>query len=679
MENLKKLILQKGSRRLVIFLILNYRYLRKSKNLIKTFFFTIKAIFKFYIPSKRITRGKQIQKLFKRINIEINEDEKFVYSIDEFKTLYRKGRIIDNTTIDYSKVLNTSIEKLKKEYKQLQESEYKNNEIETLNAIEELINREISAIEKSKKENKEQIINYFERMKSVEVQSFEEALQRILFYHQMLWQTGHVLSGLGRLDKILNDIYIKEKEEGKINKKIAKENIKEFMKILHNKCWYKSNVLIGDTGQIIILGGKEKDGSYFFNDLTYLFIEATQELQIPEPKVLLRVTKETPRELIEKAVQCIKTGVGSPLISNDDVVIPKLKEFGYGEDSYNYVTSACWEPLIPGKSIAPNNIDSLVFIEPLNKMLENEELNQIKDIDIFLEKYKEYLQNYIKNFIKDINEIEWELAPLVSLFVDGTKENMKDVSLGSAVYHNCGLTTVSLSNTVNSIYNIKKLVFEEKKYTLLELNRLRKENFETNENVLKELKEQENRFGVNNKEIIELTNQITEYANEVLEKEKNVWGGKIKIGFSAPTYIIKSQNCEASFDGRKKGEPFGVHISSDKENLPYTELIEFSANLDYSGHRFNGNVVDFMISPNFMEDNFDKIVDFFITSIKIGFFQMQVNVVSSETLIKAKKNPQDYPNLIVRVWGFSAYFNELPEEYKDLLIERALKSEGKSY
>ena len=148
MENLKKLILQKGSRRLVIFLILNYRYLRKSKNLIKTFFFTIKAIFKFYIPSKRITRGKQIQKLFKRINIEINEDEKFVYSIDEFKTLYRKGRIIDNTTIDYSKVLNTSIEKLKKEYKQLQESEYKNNEIETLNAIEELINREISAIEK---------------------------------------------------------------------------------------------------------------------------------------------------------------------------------------------------------------------------------------------------------------------------------------------------------------------------------------------------------------------------------------------------------------------------------------------------------------------------------------------------------------------------------------------------
>ena len=86
-----------------------------------------------------------------------------------------------------------------------------------------------------------------------------------------------------------------------------------------------------------------------------------------------------------------------------------------------------------------------------------------------------------------------------------------------------------------------------------------------------------------------------------------------------------------------------------------------------------------MISPDFMTNHFEKIVDFLMSSIKIGFFQMQMNVVSSETLIKAKENPEEYSNLIVRVWGFSAYFNELPEEYQNLLIERALKSEGKSY
>ena len=84
-----------------------------------------------------------------------------------------------------------------------------------------------------------------------------------------------------------------------------------------------------------------------------------------------------------------------------------------------------------------------------------------------------------------------------------------------------------------------------------------------------------------------------------------------------------------------------------------------------------------MVSPSFIEKNEDKFIDFIVSSIRIGFFEMQMNVVSSETLIKAKAHPSEFPNLIVRVWGFSAYFNDLPESYKDVLIERALKSEGK--
>ena len=163
-----------------------------------------------------------------------------------------------------------------------------------------------------------------------------------------------------------------------------------------------------------------------------------------------------------------------------------------------------------------------------------------------------------------------------------------------------------------------------------------------------------------------------------IKNKKNKFGGEIKFGFSAPTYIMQSIDAPASFDGRKNGEPFGVHISSDKASVPYTELIQFATKLKYDGHRFNGNVIDFMITPNFIEDNFDKMVDFIILSISLGFFQMQMNVTSSDILIKAKANPREYENLIVRVWGFSAYFIDLPDNYKDLLIERALKNEGKS-
>lgn len=86
-----------------------------------------------------------------------------------------------------------------------------------------------------------------------------------------------------------------------------------------------------------------------------------------------------------------------------------------------------------------------------------------------------------------------------------------------------------------------------------------------------------------------------------------------------------------------------------------------------------------MVTPSFIENNEEKFIDFLMLSINVGFFEMQMNVVSSEILIRAKENPKEFPNLIVRVWGFSSYFNDLPEEYKDVLIERALRSEGKSY
>ena len=679
MEKLKKIILEKGSNKFITYLLLINKYKRGSKSIIKTLIFAIKALFRFYISNTKLPIEIQIEKLFNKIKIEINENEEFIYSIDEYKTIITDGRMIDNTTIDYGRVLNTSIKQLKKENSKLAEGDYKKRQEITINAIDNLIDREIKSINKSKLKNKEEILKYFERMRTEKVETFSEALQRILFYNQILWQVNHSLAGLGRLDKILDKIYEKQKAKCEIDREKAKQQIKAFIEILHNKYWLKSNVLMGDTGQIIILGGKEENGDYFCNDLTYIFIEVIKELQIPDPKVLLRVSEKTPRDLIELSLECIKTGVGCPLLSNDEIVIKNLIKAGYGKDSYNYVTSACWEPLIAGKSVAQNNIDSLVWIEPLNTMLEQEDLEKIESYEQLLEKYKKYLQKYIKDFIKEINQIKWEKAPLLSLFVEGTNESLKDVSEGGAVYNDCGLTTVSLSNTINAIYNIKKVVFEDKEYTLNELNKIRKENYEHYVEVLEKLKKQPNRFGTDEKEIIELTNKVTEYANEILEKSKNIWGEKIKIGYSAPTYIIKSENCEASFDGRRNGDPFGVHISSDKASVAYTELIQFAAKLNYDGYRFNGNVIDFMITPSFIENHFDKIVDFLILSIPLGFFQIQMNVTSSDILIKAKANPKEYENLIVRVWGFSAYFNDLPENYKDLLIERALKNEGKIY
>lgn len=680
MQVIKNFIIQHVSKTFLAYMILVYRYNRKYKNILKTLIFSIKALFHFYVPNKKLLKGTQIRKLFNKVKIEINEKDRFVYNIDIFKTIHRDNRIMDNVTVDYSKVLNLSLNEMKKMNENMEDCDYKNGQRDLLIGIEEYIDRECKEIEKSNINDKKKLIQYLKNIKDKKAIGFEESIQRILFFNQLLWQVGHGLNGLGRLDKILGDRYEQDLKSGKITRQDAKDMIKDFMKIIHQKFWYKSNVLMGDTGQIIILGGKELDGSYFCNDLTYIFIEAMEEVQLPDPKVFLRVTDKVPRDLMELSLRCIKTGIGCPLFSNDDVIIPILIDFGYDkQDAYNYVTAACWEPLMVGKAVEQNNIDSIVYLTPLTEMLEKEDLDKIETYNQFVCKYKEYLKQYIINFVKELNEITWEEAPLLSLLTDDCNEKLMDVAYGGSKYNNYGATSVSLGTVVNSLYNIKKFVFDEKEYSLKDINEIRKNNFENNEELLNKLKQQPVRYGIDNEEIIDLTNEITGFVDEVLDTQKNRLGGKIKFGFSAPTYIIKAGTSPASFDGRKNGEAFGVHISSDKPSVAYTELIQFASKLDYDNHRFNGNVIDFMITPSFIESNFDKMVDFLILSITLGFFQMQMNVTSSDILIKAKANPKEYENLIVRVWGFSAYFNDLPESYKDLLIERALKNEGKSY
>lgn len=617
----------------------------------------------FYTPSLKQTKGKQIKDLFKNINISIPE-KGFIFTLDPWKCLNYENMLIGNITVDYSKILNNSIEDLKIKYNI--DDEFSSNQIDALESFEILIDREINALKISNRKDKLEYINYLKNIKSKKVSSFKEALQRILFYNQILWQTNHPLMGLGRLDFILNDVYKKDS----ITKKEAFELIKDFIIKLHSYYYYKSNELAGDTGQIIVLGGLNDDGSYFCNDLTFLFMDALKELQLPDPKIIFRYSDNTPNSLIELAVGTMATGIGSPLFSNDDVIIKKLIDFGYKKkDSYNYVVSACWEPAPLGKGLELNNVNCIIFLKPLNDLLDAEDLSKYSTFDVFFDDYKKYLKDYVNQIIDTINGYVWEVDPIISLFIENKGE---DVSKGGAVYNNYGLTSVSLSNTVNSLYNIKKLVFDEQKYSFEELNNNRKDNFENSE-LLNELKNY-NKFGRDDTEIIAITNEITQYADNVFDSEKTRYGGKFKFGLSAPTYISSSLNMSASLDGRKDFEPFNVHISLD-DNKDYTEIMHFASKLDYTNHKFNGNVVDFMVAPDFIDKNFNKFVDFIKMSLNMGVFQMQLNVVSSKILVDAQKYPDKYPNLIVRVWGFSSYFNDLPIEYQNMLIKRAIDNE----
>lgn len=634
------------------------------------------------IVKTKVIKGKnkkeQFQELLKKVEIgECKKENKFYYNIDIFTIPYTENDIIGNLTIDYRQILEKSLNNYKDEViKNEKNEEFCKTKLALIETIEDFINRIIKELREQQCDEK--IIKNLENIKSNKANNFEEALQRILFFNQLLWQAGHYLNGLGRLDLILEQYYVRDIENDILNKEEAKSLIKEFLEELHKDYYFKSNTLSGDTGQIIVIGGTSVDGEYQCNEITYMLIDIVKELQLPDPKLLLRVSSKTPRDLIEKAVDCIQTGIGCPLLANDDTIINKLVEFGYEkEESYNYVTSACWEPLIAGKALDQNNEASIVFMNPLQELLDKEPLEEIKSFDEFLEKYKTFLKKYLESIINKINNKKYEEAPLLSLFYEECLINNKDISEGGAKYNNNGFTGVGLANLVNSLINIKKFVFEEKEISICELRKITADNFENNEEWLRKLKSHKLKYGIDNEDIIELVNYIIKYTSSVILENKNQFGCKYKFGLSSPSYIDASKDFPASFDGRKKGEPFAVHISSDASNA-YTELMQFASKLDYNENRFNGNVIDFFITPNFIKDNFNKFVDFIMLSIKLGFFEMQMNVISSKILIEARKNPEKFPNLIVRVWGFSSYFNDLPDEYKDYLIERALKSEGNS-
>lgn len=613
--------------------------------------------------------------LMQRVELKVPNDNRFFYWLDEHKTIVVRGNILSNFTLDYDRIIHGSFHELAGAAMKVN-GKYGQRAAQIKDAVYALRDRCLEAIRNDKvNQHSNEMVDDFVEMLERPAKHLREGLQRILFFNQFLWQTRHGLNGLGRLDKILHDLYDADVRDGIISKDQVFEMLCEFLRCLHKWYEYKSSALLGDTGQIIILGGIDRDGSHFCNDLTYLWLEAQAAVKQPDPKILLRVSKAMPDDLLETAVKCLDSKTGSPLFSNDDVVIPQLLQFGMTmNDATAYCVSACWEPFIPGKSLDQNNIRTFDFFKPLDICMNSIDLSGIKIFDDLLAAFEEALRKEWVSFLNGLDELIWARDPFVTMFTDGCNESGKDICEGGAVYNNYGVTSVGMGSVCDSLLNIKKLVFDDKQFTLKKLNEARKSNYKANPEILAQLKNMQHYFAHHDKAAVQLVNHIIKVSNKEVEKYTNPIKGKVKFGLSSPNYIKSGSNSMADFAGRINGTPYGTHISST--DASYTEIVKFAGKLDYSGYCFNGNVVDFFVSPGLLKDHVGQFVQYLKSAIRLGFFQMQMNIMDSATLIDAKANPEKYPGLIVRVWGFSAYFSDLPEKYKDVLIERALKNEA---
>lgn len=615
--------------------------------------------------------GMDVKALLSSVEVEISPEDRFVYFLDTSKTIAVPGNILSNFTLDYDRIIHGTFVSLARAA--AGPDRYGRECRLAAEGVMRLNRKILQELEASGEEGSEKKAAWFRSMLTEKAVHFEEALQRILFFNQILWQTRHRLNGLGRLDRILEDLYEADLADGVMTEDGAADMIYDFLECLSRYPDYKSDALEGDIGQIIILGGRNADGSYFSSALTELFLKSQARLGKPDPKTFLRIGAGMPRGILETAVSCLAAKTGSPLFSNDDAVIPALLDAGIDrEDAYSYCTSACWEPFIVGKSLDQNNIAVFDCFAALDEILRGD-VDAFADFEELAGRYTERNRERFAEFLEGLNALKWAEDPLVSMFTEGCTESRTDISEGGCRYKNYGITTVGLPNAADSLFNIKKLVFDEKQYTLSQMETARRADFAGAEGLYRELKGLPHHFGHDGDEVIAFVNRVTKEMSRAAETYRNPYGGTVKFGLSSPGYNILSKKAAADYAGRKAGMPYNTHISS--LDASYTEVASFAGRLDYTDGRFNGNVVDFFAPPDLPERNRGKFVLFLEGAVRAGFFQMQMNILDSATLKDAKAHPEKYRGLIVRVWGFSAYFNELPESYKDLMIERAEAAE----
>lgn len=617
-------------------------------------------------------------KILDAVTISILKDKPLQYWIDENLYFCHFNNVLGNMPIDYSLVVDNSLNDFWGKISCCPNTYgLRSDEEKFLSAIVAYLDRIIEEISKindfsDKSDDLTNLVKCFQDMKNKPAETLRDALQRILFWNSIFWQTGHKLVGLGRLDLVLDRF----NDEALKNPKEAEVLIESFLSELHRYYTYKSSTLKGDIGQIIVVGGLDEEGNFFRNFFTEIFITSCAKLHLPDPKCLIRSGENMPSEIMNLALSSLLTGIGGPVLANDDVIIPSLLKLGYSrKQAHNYAFSACWEPLSYGDSFGQNNFSNINFCRCVNDSIFS---------SFEVETWGEYLYNFYNELEKKIEEIcnaangkQWEIDPLFSLFTDGCLTSGKDISAGGANNNDFGILSVGFSNAINSLMNIKKFVFDEKQYTMQQTAEIIKSNYDSVDGKIlyKKLKNGNSYFGHQDEAVIQLCNDILIFVGNKLKLKTNVFGGKFKFGLSSPAYIDEGKLMEATLDGRKSGKPFNTHISVLDEKVGCTELINFASKLDYSNSVANGNVVDIILNPQLVEKNLDKYNILFRTAIKMGIYELQINVLSSKQLIDAKEHPEKYPELIVRVWGFSAYFNDLPIEYKELLINRALANE----
>lgn len=503
--------------------------------------------------------------------------------------------------------------------------------------------------------------------------TFREALQSLRILHYTMWCEGNYHNTLGRFDQYMIPYLLEDLACGRETEESALELLEAFFLACNRDSDLYPGMQQGDNGQSIVLGGMTAEGGDGLNLLSRMCLQACADLRLIDPKINLRVNHNTPLEIFRLGTELTKLGLGFPQYENDDVAIPGLIALGYKpEDARNYAMAACWEFIIPGRGMDIPNIGALPFANVVDHVIRTQ-LWKISDMKALKAAIEKEIFQRVRETVDSCKNLYVIPSPFLSLFFDGCVEESRDISLG-CIYNNWGLHGTGLAPAADMLAAVDRAVFQGE-ISCETLLQAMETDFSGYEQLHDFLKNRCPKMGNDDDAVDQYAVWLLDAFARSLRGVTNDRGGIIRAGTgSAMYYVFHANALGATADGRHKGVPLPANYSPSLDvrlNGPVS-LIKSFTKPDLR-KTINGGplTIEFSDSVFTQPESIKKVAQLVQLFIRRGGHQLQLNTVNRERLLDAQQHPENYRNLIVRVWGWSGYFVELDPCYQNHIISRA--------
>jgi trans-4-hydroxy-L-proline dehydratase len=508
----------------------------------------------------------------------------------------------------------------------------------------------------------------------------------------------------GRLDQHLYPVYKREMEAGTLTSVELDDLLGCFwVKFNNHPSPPKMGVTAIESNTytdfcLINLGGVKPDGSDAVNEMSYILLDAIREMRILQPGSMIQISKKSPDRFIHKALDIIRTGFGQPSCFNTDAIIQELLRQGKSiVDARNGGASGCVETgafgteayWLTGYFNLPKVLE-LTLNNGFDKRtktqvgLETGNVIDFKSFDDLVEAFRKQVNFFAGIKIKGNNVIErtfanWLPVPFLSLLVEDCIANGKDYNCGGARYNTSYIQGVGLGSITDMLTSIKYNIYDKKKFGWKEIFMALESDFKGSEKLQYEMIYETPKYGNDDDYADKQAVTVFEIYYDAINGRPSSRGGVHRINMLPTTCHVYFGNViGATPDGRHAFKPLSEGISpsqgADKEGP--TSVIKSASKIDHL--RTGGTLLNQKFSPQFFEDedSYNCLTSLIRSYFILDGHHIQFNVVNADTLREAQKHPELHRDLIVRVAGYSDYFNDLGEDLQNEIIQRTEHEEA---